>query len=65
MSKSNIDQGKLVKKGRYFCNNFSDTEHLEMLIVLRTCSFLMSHNSGQTINDIEESFQEMYYDFVG
>ena len=49
----------------------SDTERLEMLIVLYICLFLLSYNSNQGLGDIEtislyNQSREMYCDlFLG
>ena len=54
------DWGRLIENRReFYYFNFSYKEHLELLIVLHICLFLMSHDSGgMSLGD-----SEINYDF--
>ena len=61
--KSVKDLGKLIAKKRQFYRfNFSYKEHLEMLVVLHICFFLMSFDSGcMTLGDSEINYDFIWY----
>ena len=61
--KSVKDLGKLIEKRRQFDHfNFSYKEHLEMLIVLHICLFLMSYDSGcMSLGDSEINYDFIWY----